>query len=108
MLNRNAAIKLVQQFVSSCSDNNLALDKVILFGSASRNEAGKWSDIDLAFFSKDFVGNRYTDSHLLNLIAVKKKKFLEIEPHPYPTSYFKDETDPMVQEIKRTGIEIKI
>ena len=108
MSDRNGAIKLIRQFILSCAENNLPIDKVILFGSVSRNEAGKWSDIDVAFFSKNFVGNRFADSHLLNQIAVKKKDFLKIESHPYPTSYFKNETDPMVSEIKKTGIEIKI
>ncbi len=40
-------------------------------------------------------------------IRFKPKFWKDIEPHPYPTSKFK-KGDPFIDEIKKTGIEIKV
>jgi hypothetical protein len=52
--------------------------------------------------SDQFSGNPFSDWHLLSPINIR---FSKIEPHPFTTQYFY-ESDPFIEEIKRTGIEI--
>ena len=105
-ITKSFAIKLVKDFIETCKQEHIVFDKVILFGSASRNQATEWSDIDVAFVSKIFKHHPIEDRRILNRIILRKDKFLDIESHPYPTKYFK-EGDPFIDEIKKTGIEIK-
>ncbi|MCY7411417.1 MAG: nucleotidyltransferase domain-containing protein [Chitinophagales bacterium] len=107
ILTRAVAIKTVKEFVKVCGDHNLSFDKVILFGSTARNKAHQWSDIDVAFASKSFKHDPFQDRHILNRLVLKDKKFLDLQFHPFPTKYF-NEGDPFIDEIKRTGIEIKM
>lgn len=106
-ITKSFAIKVVKDFIAECKQEDIVFDKVILFGSASRNMAGEWSDIDVAFVSKIFKHHPIEDRRILNKIILRKNKFLDIESHPYPTKYFK-EGDPFIDEIKKTGIEIKV
>jgi predicted nucleotidyltransferase len=105
-ITQSAAIRIVKEFIQLCRENKLIFDKVILFGSAAKNQTTPWSDIDVAFISKDFKNDPVEDRRLLNKLSFKNEKFLDIESHPYPTSYFK-QGDPFIDEIRRTGIEIK-
>ncbi len=106
-ITRSAAIRTVKEFLRVCQQNNLSFDKVILFGSTVRNETHQWSDIDVAFASKAFNDDPVEDRRLLNRLAFKNEKFLDIQPHPFTTKYFRH-GDPFIDEIKRTGIEIKM
>jgi len=107
MLNRKTAIDIVKDFVFACNQQNIRFKKVILFGSVARNEAHKYSDIDVALVSEQFSGNPYSDWASLSPVKVKNIKFIDIEPHPYSVKDFKN-SDPFIEEIKRTGVEIKI
>jgi len=102
MFDRDAAIELVKQFVAQCQLHEIYFDKVILFGSTLRNEATEDSDIDVLLASTQFGPNQWEN---LGLIARVNKKFYQIEPHTFPTSYFL-QGDPFINEIKKTGLEI--
>jgi predicted nucleotidyltransferase len=102
MLNQESAINTINRFISACNKNNISFNKVILFGSLAKGNYNENSDIDLALVSDQFSGNPFSDWHLLSPINIK---FSEIEPHPFTTQYF-EESDPFIEEIKRTGIEI--
>jgi uncharacterized protein len=102
MFTRETAINTIYRFISACKQKNITFKKVILFGSAANGNSNENSDIDVALVSDQFSGNPFSDWHLLSPINIK---FSEIEPHPFSSQYF-EESDPFIEEIKRTGIEI--
>ena len=54
--------------------------------------------------SDDFTNDKYENGEK---ITKANLQFRSIEPHAYSTAYF-EESDPFIEVIKRTGIEIKI
>ena len=65
--------------------------------------AGPWSDIDLAIVSRNLPNDIFDEQvRLLRLAAEIDDR---IEPHPFKVED-SDETDPLVDEIIRTGIKI--
>lgn len=58
---------------------------------------------------KDFTAacNPIADWHLLSLVKITNPKFTDIEPHPYSVKDFY-KSDPFIEEIKKTGLEINI
>ena len=103
MLTREVAIAKAKEFIASCRNHNIIFNNVILFGSASRGEATEYSDIDLLLVSDIFGFDKWENA---KLIASVNKHFSLIDAHTFPTEYF-IEGDPLINEIKRTGIEIK-
>ena len=106
MFTKKAAIQLVKDFVKDCEKVGVTFDRVILFGSYAKNEQRKYSDIDVALASDKFIGFGFEDRRFTAPINTKKK-YLLIEPRTYPTDYF-EKGDPFIDEIKKTGLEIKI
>jgi predicted nucleotidyltransferase len=102
MVDRTAAIGMVKDFVIQCKHQNVSFDKVILFGSVLNNTANEDSDIDVLLVSDQFGLNKWEN---LGLIARVNKKFYQIEPHTFPTSYYL-KGDPFLDEIKKNGLEI--
>lgn len=105
MLTQKTAINIVRQFAKQINDSGIHLQRVILFGSFSRNEQNKWSDIDVALVSDKFKGIGFYDIDLYGKTLIKKE-FQDISPRTYKTKDFKPEKDPFVKEILKTGIEI--
>lgn len=104
MYTKQAAIKEVEQFLIECQKLPLTIDKAILFGSVAQGKANENSDIDLALFSDNFGDNILKN---LDLIGSVNIRFPEIDVHTYPSSYYKQEGI-MIEQIIKTGIEIKI
>lgn len=102
MYSSRAAIIIANQFVHECVQNGLKVDKAFLFGSYSRNEQHKWSDIDLALVSANFTSNFLENSHL-TLDA--KIKYPDVEVHAFSVEDFTEE-NPFVKEIIKTGIPL--
>ena len=102
MLNRKLAIEQVNRFLADVKNTGLELNKAILFGSSARDEMNEWSDIDLMLVSDRFSLNFFENIKLYSKINIK---YPDIETHPYPTDYFL-KSDPFIEEIKRTGINI--
>ena len=104
MLTKNGAIKTVKNYAKEINKNGVTLRKVILFGSFAKGTQHKWSDIDVALVDYDFSGVGILDTPRFSRIGIKKP-YIRIEPKTYPTDYFL-ESDPFIEEIKKTGIEI--
>jgi predicted nucleotidyltransferase len=85
----------------------IAIGKVYLYGSYAKGTQHEDSDVDLCFFSDSFSGKRKWDV-LFELFYLKRKydRQILIEPNAYPTSELTEDTDPFVEEIVRTGIEL--
>jgi predicted nucleotidyltransferase len=107
MLTKRTAIKIVKDFIAACAERNITFRKVLIFGSVAANKSDKNSDIDVAFVSDRFTGMPYRDWSILTPVKTSNRNFIDIEPHPFPTRYFK-KGDPFIEEILRTGIEIKV
>jgi predicted nucleotidyltransferase len=106
MVNKSSAINIVSNFVIEIKTSGLNIKKAILFGSYARNEQREHSDIDLALAADEFSGFGFEDRKFFSKINIKDEYML-IETKTYPTDYF-EKGDPFIDEIKKTGIEIKI
>jgi len=106
MLTRNAAIKTVKDYAKEINEVGVNLRKVILFGSFAKGTQHEWSDIDVALVADDFTGVGILDTPRFSRINLQKP-YIRIEPITYPTDYFQ-ESDPFIEEIKKTGIEITL
>ncbi len=76
---------------------------MIVFGSQVKRKSRKGSDIDVCIISKEFK-KPFEALHYLLKKSYQIKAI--IEPHPYHPKNFVNE-DPLVWEIKKTGITIK-
>jgi predicted nucleotidyltransferase len=101
-----SVINLVRQFAKDVMSEGVHLRKVFLFGSYAHNKQKRFSDVDVALVADEFNGFVFKDMDFF-IHAKIKKTYSKIQVQTYPTSYFK-KGDPFVDEIKRTGIEIKI
>jgi len=106
MLTQNAVIHTVQDYAKEINEQGVNLRKVILFGSFAKGTQHEWSDIDVALVADDFSGFGFFDRKRFSSIGTKNS-YMMIEPITYPTDYF-EESDPFIEEIKKTGIEINI
>jgi len=104
MLTRNAAIKTVRNYAEEINKQGVNLRKVILYGSFAKGTQHEWSDIDVALVADDFTGVGILDTPRFSRINLQTP-YIRIEPKTYPTDYFQ-ESDPFIEEIKNTGIEI--
>jgi predicted nucleotidyltransferase len=103
---KKSAIKIVTNFAKEVKNQNLHLRKVFLFGSFVNNKQHKWSDIDVALVADEFNNFGFEDMNYFVNVLIKEPYYI-IQTQTYSTSYFK-KGDPFIDEIKRTGIEIKL
>jgi len=104
MLTQNAAIKTVRNYAKEINKQGVNLRKVILYGSFAKGTQHEWSDIDVALVADDFTGVGILDTPRFSRINLQTP-YIRIEPRTYSTDYFQ-ESDPFIEEIKNTGIEI--
>lgn len=97
-------MKYISDYIAECNKLGIYFKKVILFGSYARNDPHEWSDIDLALVCDNFTMMRLDDR---DKIALADIKFVDIEAHMFSPAYF-EAGDPFIEEIKKTGKEIKL
>jgi predicted nucleotidyltransferase len=102
MVTKEIVINTAKSFVSECLAKGLVFHKVLLFGSASRDEMHEWSDIDLLLVSDQFNDNVFDNLKLYSIINIR---YPIIETHPYPTSCYYS-GDPFIEEVLKNSIEI--
>ena len=74
-----------------------------LYGSQVKGTAMPWSDIDLVIISPDFSADLFQEQ--LELLRLAAQIDDRIEPRPFRPDDF-NPTEPLVSEIKRTGLRI--
>ena len=84
-------------------NNGLPVEKVVLFGSHSKNRSNNDSDLDIAVVLKNYAKDRF--STRIELMKYCRNFDIIIEPHPFLSSEFNDE-DPFSANIIKEGIEI--
>lgn len=94
----DTAVRYIKQI-----PGNLEIKKAYLFGSYAKGIEKEDSDIDIALV----IGNM-TDffSTQMQLMRIRRKVDLRIEPHPIGESDF-TKMNPFANEIQESGIEIK-
>ncbi len=96
--------KKIDEFIKEVQTHQINIINAYLYGSYAKGKPREDSDIDIALISPDFSGNRYFDT--LKIIPYRRKIDSRIEPVTFKPADF-DEADPLVFEIKKTGIKVK-
>jgi uncharacterized protein len=94
--------KAVKKFINLVSKEKHLL-MVFVYGSHAKGLAGKWSDIDLAVVSDDFAEDLFEERKRLMRLALEIDE--RIEPVPFRPEDFNG-TDPLVNEIRKSGVEM--
>ncbi len=97
---------LINRYVLLLRQTGINVSQVILFGSYAKGLAKPDSDIDLAIVSSQFGKNAWKEMILLRKLALKIDS--HIEPLPLAPQDVDDQYSSLSQEIKRTGILMKI
>lgn len=98
------AKKIVKKYANKLRNENYPFKSIYIFGSCAKGNTNKWSDIDVAVISDKLKRNRERGRFLL--WDMRMDVDIRIEPHGFTVQDFKNGADPMVYEIKKTGIKI--
>lgn len=87
------------------------IERVVLFGSRARGDAGEDSDYDVAVFLKDLKEGDLTNRwHELDRLADLRSEILSnsdafIDAKPYPAGAYRNLTT-LMGEIRREGVDL--
>lgn len=104
-MSKSEARKIVKRYAKRLEEANYPFSAVYLFGSHATGKAHKWSDIDVAVVSNKLKNNWNKNEELLWIL--KSDVDHRIEPMGFTEEDYQNGSNPMVSEIKRTGIRIK-
>lgn len=96
------AKKIVRQYARELRAAQYSFSAIYLFGSQARGKANRWSDIDVAVISNKLK----RDENRILLWRLRRKVDTRIEPHGFTVKDFQDNSDPLVYEVKKTGVKI--
>ena len=96
-------IEILKTYISLLRTEGISVDKAFLYGSYLTDAATNESDIDLMIVTKDD-----TDDYLAGKIwNLNKKVNSRIEPFLIGTNrFYSNDNSPLVDLVKRTGLEI--
>jgi uncharacterized protein len=103
-MDKISTINVLVDYLRAIPRDRFDLSKAFLFGSYARDRQHEESDIDLALVIRnlsDPIGAQ------VELMKLRRKFDLRIEPHPFSESEFSVQ-DPLVYEILKYGLELKI
>lgn len=103
-MSRVQAQKIIKKYAERLKEKNYPFSAIYLFGSYSSGKANKWSDIDVAVVSDKLKRDWWKNEMLLSHLSLDIDK--RIEPHGFTVKDFQNDCDPMVAEIRKTGIRI--
>ena len=99
--------KQIDKYIGILKADNLPIKKVILFGSFAKGSQREWSDIDLCVISPKFNDAWKSLDYLWSKRIIFDINYT-IEPIGFSPKDFQDKYDPIINEIKSTGIEIPV
>ena len=97
-------IKIVRKYAEKLKEEKFPFSSVYFFGSRAKGTNHKDSDIDVAVISTKFK-NRF-GRNSLKLWKFRRYIDYRIEPHGFTKEDFKNLADPLVYEIRKTGIRV--
>lgn len=103
-MSKTEAKKIVREYAQKLKEKKFSFSAVFLFGSFSRDKAGKWSDIDVAVVSDKLKKNWNKNEELLWKYTVGVDS--RIDPIGFTKKDFADLGNPMVAEIRKHGIKV--
>ena len=82
------------------------IERVVLYGSRARGDAGVDSDYDIAVFLKD-VSDRWREADKIAVVAtdILNETGVVIHAMPYPAGAYRERT-PLMHEIRREGLNL--
>ena len=98
------AVKMIAVDYANEVRSSFPVDKVILFGSYASGTATELSDVDIAFFFRNY-GDKTRFDIGLQLQKLCRRYKAYFEPLVFETADIK-RGNPFVREILRTGLEI--
>ena len=94
----------INMYINLIEQNNIHIQKVVLYGSYAKGTYNELSDIDLAIVSEDFEGIRILDKDKIRKFNIQINS--DISPMTYRPEDF-NEDNPFVLEILKYGIVLK-
>lgn len=99
-------MNVIDDFIKLLQEENIKIEKVILFGSYAKGTQRKDSDIDLAIISPDFKEEDCIKNMTLLLCKANLLK-VDIQTIPFSIEEY-NEPKGIMEEILNTGIELKV
>lgn len=99
-------MNVIDDFIKLLQEENIKIEKVILFGSYAKGTQRKDSDIDLAIISPDFKEEECIKNMTLLLCKANLLK-VDIQTIPFSIEEY-NEPKGIMEEILNTGIELKV
>ncbi len=97
-------IKLLKKYIALLNTEGISVNRAFLFGSYSNDTASETSDIDVMIVPNNY--DEADDATVGKIWSLTRKINTKIEPFVVGTKKFKDNSLPLVQMIKTSGIEI--
>jgi len=103
-MSKIGAKEIVEKYARKLKEKNIPFSSIYLFGSFSRGEERKDSDIDVAVVLR----KRRTDK-LVGKVGVATIGIdTRIEPHIFSEKDFKTKATPLIEEIIETGVKLDV
>lgn len=99
------SIKKAKKFAKKVSKKGIPVREVILFGSHSKKDTNKDSDIDICIVSSKFGKDYIKDMATLRKISLEIDS--RIEPIPFGINDLDDPYSTLSSEIRNTGIYLQ-
>lgn len=96
--------EIVKKYAKNLRRSYFPFSAIYLFGSHINGKAREWSDIDVAVISNKLKNNK--EKNILRLWQLRRDVDTRIEPLGFTVEEFQNDEDPMVYEIRKTGIRI--
>lgn len=103
MLTNRALNELLLSFQKDLSANGFLPEAIILYGSYAKGKVHKYSDIDVAIWSKSFTGEGLNDFEKAKPVL---RNYPKVQAKLYPAYADENNFDPFIEVIKQTGIKI--
>ncbi|MFH1030646.1 MAG: nucleotidyltransferase domain-containing protein [bacterium] len=96
----------ITNYIQVLKEDELPIEKVVLFGSYAKGSQNKWSDVDLCVISPKFKDPWKATNYLWEKIIFDME--YTIEPVGFNSNDFKNNNSSLINEIKKNGIEMSI
>ncbi len=96
--------KIVKKYAQKLKKEKYPLSAIYLYGSWATGKANKFSDIDVAVISERLKRNWNYNEEILWQYTLEIDD--RIEPIGLTKKDFENKNDPLIQQIKKTGIKI--
>ena len=103
-MNKTQLQKTIRAYIKKIKNEGIPVGQVFIFGSQVKGSAHLGSDIDTCIVSPAFGKDRQRERILL--MNLREGVSDLIEPHPYSEIDFQNSFDPLIRQIKETGIRV--